>query len=299
VAESSERSDNGEQPVAPAVEVANLVKDVFSDFLRKRTRVLSGVNLTVNRGDTYGLLGPNGAGKTTTLKILLGLMRPTSGNVAILGAAPGDRATLHRIGYLPENPYFYSHLSGREFLDFIGQLFGLGRNARRAKADELLELVKMTAAADKPMRKYSKGMLQRLGIAQSLINDPEVVFWDEPMSGLDPIGRRDVREILLQLKRAGKTIFLNSHLLPDVHEVCDRIAIMHHGKLVCEESIARISATGNYRDLEDYFLAMVAADDEKSQARADDALSDRSSASSSIALAEEADSTKKDADDKP
>jgi ABC-2 type transport system ATP-binding protein len=299
VAESSKRSDNGEQPVAPAIEVANLVKDVFSEFLRKRTRVLCGVNLTVNRGETYGLLGPNGAGKTTTLKILLGLMRPTSGKVAILGAAAGDRATLQRIGYLPENPYFYSHLTGREFLDFIGQLFGLGRSARRTKSGELLELVKMTAAADKPMRKYSKGMLQRLGIAQSLINDPEVVFWDEPMSGLDPIGRRDVREILLQLKRAGKTIFLNSHLLPDVNEVCDRIAIIHHGRLVCEETIARISATGNYRDLEDYFLAMVAADDAKSQAREEDATSSHPCTSDASPVKGEADSKKKDADINP
>jgi len=258
VTSESEQSKNGEQPVAPAVEAANLVKDVFSDFLRKRTRVLQGVSLTVRRGETYGLLGPNGAGKTTTLKILLGLMRPTSGKVTVLDGPAGDRKTLYRIGYLPENPYFYSHLTGAEFLDFIGQLFGMPRQARRERAAELLDLVKMRDAAERPMRKYSKGMLQRLGIAQSLINDPEVVFWDEPMSGLDPIGRRDVREILKQLKQAGKTIFLNSHLLPDVNEVCDRIGIMNKGKLVCQQRIAAISATGNYRDLEDYFLTMIA-----------------------------------------
>jgi ABC-2 type transport system ATP-binding protein len=240
-----------------AIEASKLTKDVFSSFLRKRTCVLQGVSLTVSAGETYGLLGPNGAGKTTTLKLLLGLIKPTSGTLKVLGLAPGTPRLLNRIGFLPENPYFYSHLSGHEFLDFVGQLFSMNKSTRLERAAHLLDEVKMTQAADLPMRKYSKGMLQRLGIAQSLMNDPEVIFWDEPMSGLDPIGRRDVRLILHKLKEAGKTIFLNSHLLPDVNEVCDRVGILNYGELIAEETIANISANGNYKDLEQYFLEKV------------------------------------------
>ncbi|HEY9777298.1 MAG TPA: ABC transporter ATP-binding protein [Planktothrix sp.] len=241
-----------------AIEASKLTKDVFSSFLRKRTGVLHGVDLTVSRGETYGLLGPNGAGKTTVLKILLGLMKPTSGQARLLQLPAGDRTVLCKIGYLPENPYFYTHLTGREFLAFIGQLFGMEREKLKEKSDELLALVKMSDNADKQMHKYSKGMLQRLGIAQSLINDPEIIFWDEPMSGLDPIGRRDVRGIIMALKEQGKTIFFNSHLLPDVHEVCDRVGVLCKGRLVAEETVGAISATATYKDLEEYFMAMIA-----------------------------------------
>jgi ABC-2 type transport system ATP-binding protein len=242
---------------AAAVEASNLTKDVFSSFLRKRTRVLNGVSLNVSCGETYGLLGPNGAGKTTTLKILLGLMKPTSGKANVIGFPAGDQAALQRIGYLPENPYFYSHLTGREFLEFIGQLFSMNAARRRARATELLELVHMSKAENEEMRTYSKGMLQRLGIAQSLMNDPELVFWDEPMSGLDPLGRMDVRSILKHLKERGKTVFFNSHLLPDVFEVCDRVGVMNSGKLVAQTAVSEISASGDYRALETYFLKMV------------------------------------------
>jgi ABC-2 type transport system ATP-binding protein len=245
-----------------AIVASNLTKDVFSSFLRKRTRVLNGIDLTVKGGETYGLIGPNGAGKTTTLKLLVGLMKPSAGQAVVLGLPAGSPTALSKIGYLPENPYFYSHLTGREFLSFIGRLFGMDSQRLKDEAERLLTLVDMSSDADKPMRKYSKGMLQRLGIAQSLINDPELIFWDEPMSGLDPIGRKHVRSILLELKSKGKTIFFNSHLLPDVHEVCDRIGVLNHGRLVADESVANISCDKGYLDLEDYFLKMVAPSDE-------------------------------------
>ena len=241
-----------------AIVASNLTKDLVSSFLRKKKRVLENLNLTIKRNETFGLLGPNGAGKTTALKIFVGLMRPTQGQALVLGAPAGDPTALSRIGFLPENPYFYSYLTGREFMDFVASLFGLSRAARKDRCDELLETVSLNGDdADKPMGKYSKGMLQRLGIAQSLINDPDILFWDEPMSGLDPIGRRDVRAILTKLKEQKKTIFFNSHLLPDVNEVCDRVGILNHGKLVAAEKISAISSSGNYKALEEYFLAAV------------------------------------------
>lgn len=253
---------------AAAIEASQLTKDVFSSFLRKRTRVLNGVDLRISSGETYGLLGLNGAGKTTTLKILLGLMRPTSGNVSVLGTKPGALSMRQKIGFLPENPYFYSHLSGVEFLHFVAGLFSMSEKEKRERAAELLSLVGLTDAQRKPMRQYSKGMLQRLGIAQSLLNNPQVVFWDEPMSGLDPIGRRDVRSILLKLKETGKTIFFNSHLLPDVSEVCDRIGVLHKGRIVSEERVATVCGGGGYRDLEEYFLSTIARCDTASDTAA-------------------------------
>ncbi len=242
---------------ALVVEARKLSKERVSSFLRTRVRVLDELSLAIGQGETYGLLGPNGAGKTTTLKLLLGLLRPDGGAVTVLGKPAGHPEALARVGFLPENPYFYSYLTGREFLDFVARLFGIPANERAEKLFNLMKLAGIESAKDVPMRKYSKGMLQRLGIAQSLINDPSVIFWDEPMSGLDPIGRRDVRKILLDLKEKGKTIFLNSHLLPDVNEVCDRVGILHKGKLVCEESITNISKSGSYADLEEYFLTAV------------------------------------------
>ncbi len=240
------------------IQATNLSKELTSSLLRRKVRILSGLNLSVPKGETFGLIGPNGAGKTTAIKLMLGLLRPTEGKVEILGRPAGDKRALAQIGYLPENPYFYSHLTGREFLDFAGQLFGIDRKERSDRGKELIELVHLKDDADTPMRKYSKGMLQRLGIAQSLINRPAVVFWDEPMSGLDPIGRRDVRQILLTMKEKGITIFFNSHLLPDVNEVCDRVGVMVKGKLIVQEEVKNISASGNYKDLEDFFLEVVA-----------------------------------------
>lgn len=232
-----------------------LTKDRVSSFLRKRVRVLDEVNLSVRRGETYGLLGPNGAGKTTAIKLMLGLMRPDSGQITILESPPGHHEVLRAIGFAPENPYFYSHLTGREFLEFTQSLYGEKKENDLA---HLLDTVGLNLEqAMKPMRHYSKGMLQRLSIAQSLINQPEILFLDEPMSGLDPIGRRDIREILQNLKEKGKTIFFNSHLLPDVNELCDRIGILNQGKLVVEESIANVSGSGDYKDLEEFFLSHV------------------------------------------
>lgn len=246
------------------IQATNLSKELTVSLSRRKVRILSGLNLSVLKGETYGLIGPNGAGKTTSLKLMLGLLRPSEGSVEILGEPAGHKGALSRLGYLPENPYFYSHLTGREFLDFAGELFSIPIKERKERMAELLATVKLEAAADTQMRKYSKGMLQRLGIAQSLINNPEVIFWDEPMSGLDPIGRRDVREILAKLKAAGTTIFFNSHLLPDVNDICDRVGVLNNGKLVAEDLIKNISAEGNYKDLEEYFLEAVS--DKVSQA---------------------------------
>lgn len=239
------------------IQVDGLVKDHVSNFLRKKFRVISGLTLCVRKGETYGLLGPNGAGKTTAQKILLGLLRPTAGTVRVLGRPPGHPQALARIGFLPESPYFYAYLTAGEFLDFFGRLFGLSAVVRKERITKLLDLVSLLEAKDRPIRKFSKGMMQRLGLAQALLNDPELVFLDEPHSGLDPIGRRDVREIMLTLKSQGKTLFFNSHLLPDVHDVCDRVGILHRGNLVGEGDVASISKSGTYQELEDYFMERI------------------------------------------
>lgn len=243
------------------IQAVNLTKDRLSSFLRKRTRVLDGLNLRVLKGQTYGLLGPNGAGKTTTIKLLLGLLKKDSGEVTVLSAPPGTAQALSKIGFLPENPYFYTHLTGLEFLTFMAELFALPKNLIRTRAQSLLEKVSLTDSAHKAMGTYSKGMLQRLGIAQALINDPELLFLDEPMSGLDPIGRMEVRQLLKELKAEGKTIFLNSHLMPDVSELCDHIGILASGKLVAECPVSEITESGNFRALEDFFLQKIKAAD--------------------------------------
>lgn len=239
------------------IETVNLSKVHFSNFLRRKFQALDDLSLTIGRGETFGLLGLNGAGKTTTFKLLLGLARPTSGEINVLGHKAGDVRALARIGFLPESPYFYSYLSAQEFLDFSGRLFSLPAKQRKERAKELLQLVGLTEAAKRPIGKFSKGMMQRLGIAQSLLNDPELIFWDEPTSGLDPIGRRDVRIIMQKLKEDGKTIFFNSHLLPDVSEVCDRIGILNRGKLIYQGKVSDITAGGSYLKLENFFLSSI------------------------------------------
>lgn len=239
------------------IEAKGLVKDHFSHFIKKRFRALHGIDFSVAKGEVFGLLGPNGAGKTTTQKLLLGLLKPTEGTVTVLGHPAGDPRALARIGFLPENPYFYSYLTAGEFLDFFGRLFNLSAAERKERSQKLLEMVSLQDAGDKPVRKFSKGMLQRLGIAQALINDPELIFLDEPNTGLDPIGRRDIRRIIMGLKQQGKTIFLNSHLLPDVNELCDRIMILHRGRCVAAGAVTEISSSGHYRDLEEYFMEAI------------------------------------------
>jgi ABC-2 type transport system ATP-binding protein len=225
------------------VETWNLNKIYRTGFwLNQKVQSLTNCSLSVQSGETFGLLGPNGAGKTTLLKILLGVIRPTNGRAVLLGKLIGDRATKQRVGYLPENAYFYDFLTAWEFLTFVGGLFQISKpilNKRIATTFDLVGLDQKTAKK-KQLRQYSKGMLQRVGMAQALINDPELVFLDEPMSGLDPLGRYQVREIILSLKEQGKTIFFNSHILTDVEQICDRIAILARGELLCVGSLEEI-----------------------------------------------------------
>ena len=233
------------------VAVKDLHKTVAVGFRRRRVQILKGVNLTVAANEVFGLLGPNGAGKTTTVKVLLGLMRPTSGSVEL-----GVEGLGH-VGYLPENPYFYDYLSGREFLGFCARLFGEDAVTRRERVEALLEDVSLLDAADTHLRKYSKGMLQRIGIAQALINDPELVLLDEPMTGLDPIGRVEVKRIIQKLHERGKTVLFNSHILSDVHELCSRIAIMRDGRVIWTGSVDEALAEGE--TLEQFFVRAVQA----------------------------------------
>ncbi|QIZ72321.1 ABC transporter ATP-binding protein [Oxynema aestuarii] len=237
---------SGDRPVA--VEISGLQKIYRTGFWMNQTvETLKGCNLKVYRGETFGLLGPNGAGKTTLLKILLGIVRPTKGKGLLLGHPLGDRAVRARVGYLPENPYFYDTLTGWEILQFSANLCQISASIQRRRIPELLDLVGLSkkAARDKPLRQYSKGMLQRIGMAQALINDPEVVFLDEPMSGLDPLGRYQIREIILSLREQGKTIFFNSHILADVEKICDRVAILARGQLICTGSLKELLGTSD------------------------------------------------------
>ena len=216
-----------------AIEIKNLTKEYTVGFWRKKpVRALDNLNLEVHQGESFGFLGPNGAGKTTTLKILMRLIFPTGGEAKILGADLNDMAMRARIGYLPEQPYFYDYLTARELLVYCGKLFGLSKSESLSRAEKLIQQVGLEHAADKQLRKYSKGMLQRAGLAQSLINDPEVLFLDEPMSGLDPMGRREVRDLIAGLRAQGKTVFFSSHVLSDVEALCDRVAIMNKGCLI-------------------------------------------------------------------
>ena len=200
-------------------------------FFRKRVVALKGLTMEVKRGEVFGFLGPNGAGKTTTLKILMGLVYPTGGAAWLMGRPISDSSVKRNIGFLPEQPYFYDYLTAAEFMDLSGRLFGMRRKEREARAEELLDMVGLSGAKNLQLRKFSKGMQQRIGIAQALINDPELVVLDEPMSGLDPVGRKQVRDIILGLKDKGKTIFFSTHILPDVEVICDRVGILVRGEL--------------------------------------------------------------------
>jgi len=214
------------------VQTEQLSKIFRVGFWGKRVTAVDGLSLEVRRGEVFGFLGPNGAGKTTTLKILMGLIYPTSGTARLFDLDMGDSRAKTRLGFLPESPYFYDYLTSREFLGFYGHLFGLWGTVLDKRIDELLELVGMTHAKDLQLRKFSKGMLQRVGVAQALINDPELVVLDEPMSGLDPIGRKEVRDLILRLKESGKTVLFSSHILHDAEVLCDRVAMILKGRLV-------------------------------------------------------------------
>jgi ABC-2 type transport system ATP-binding protein len=226
------------------IEIENLTKDYETGFWRKRkVRALDGLSLTVDSGQIFGFLGANGAGKTTTLKLLMRLIYPTAGAARILGRDINDIAMHARIGYLPENPYFYDYLTAREFLNYCGELFGLDRATREQRTNELLARVNLESKGwDRQLRKFSKGMLQRVGLAQALVNDPEIVFLDEPMSGLDPVGRREVRDLIASLRTEGKTVFMCSHILSDIEVLCDNVAILKHGRLAHAGSLAELRA---------------------------------------------------------
>src|SRR5918911_3477639 len=216
-----------------ALEIEQLTKDYEVGFLRKRrVRALDALTLAVERGEIFGFLGANGAGKSTTMKLLMRLIYPTAGRAAILGRDINDVSMHARIGYLPEHPYFYDYLTARELLEYCAELFGYTRADCRQRAEELLALVRLDEQSwDKQLRKFSKGMLQRVGLAQALVNDPEIVFLDEPMSGLDPVGRREVRDLIAGLRAKGTTVFMCSHILSDIEVLCDRVAILSRGRL--------------------------------------------------------------------
>jgi ABC-2 type transport system ATP-binding protein len=234
---NSQLSTADTSPVVLTSELRKVYRTGF--WLNQKVVSLKNCSLTVYKGETFGLLGPNGAGKTTLLKLLLGIIHPTSGRGLLLGKPIGDRSVKQHIGYLPENPYLYDYLTGWEFLQLAAGLFQIPQSVQRQRIPQLLELVGLSQAdaRKKLLRRYSKGMLQRVGMAQALINEPDLVFLDEPMSGLDPVGRYQMREIILALKAAGKTIFFNSHVLSEVEQICDRIAILAQGELICSGSL--------------------------------------------------------------
>lgn len=213
------------------LEINDIAKTFHTGFFRKKVHAVRSVSFEIQRGEIFGLVGPNGAGKSTAIKMLLGLVRPDRGDIRMFGQPIDDVSLRNRIGYLPENPMLYEHLNALELLDFYGGLFGLSRRDRRARSLELLELVGLSHALDRPVSKFSKGMKQRAGIAQALINDPDLVILDEPQSGLDPLGRREIRDLVLDLRKSGKTILFCSHILPDVQDICDRVAMMYQGEV--------------------------------------------------------------------
>src|SRR5262245_26360873 len=224
----------------PVLHIRGLHKSFAAHLSLGRTQVLRGIDLEVRLGEIYGLLGPNGAGKTTTLKIVLGLLRADRGNVLLLGKPPGDPASRLKVGFLPENPYFYDYLTAREFMDFYARLIGIPSSERAGASESLLDRVGLRTGRDRPLRKFSKGMIQRVGLAQALLGDPSFVVLDEPMSGLDPIGRREFRDIILSLRESGKTVFFSSHILQDAEMICDRVGILKEGRLVREGDLASL-----------------------------------------------------------
>jgi ABC-2 type transport system ATP-binding protein len=227
----------------PAIRIEELTKDYAVGFWRKRPyRALDRLSLQIEPGEVFGFLGPNGAGKTTTLKLLMQLIFPTSGHAEILGRPVGNVQTRHRIGYLPENPSFYDYLTAEELLNYFAQLFGYDGAERKKRVSNLLDRIGIGRERRMQLRKYSKGMVQRVGIAQALLNDPEVVFLDEPMSGLDPLGRRDIRTLILELRDQGRTIFFSSHILADAEALCSRVAVVAGGRLAGCGSLTEILA---------------------------------------------------------
>ncbi len=219
------------------LEVIGLYKTFHIGFFRKRVEAVRGTSFSVKRGEIFGLLGPNGAGKTTTIKSILRLIFPSKGEIRIFGRPSGDREAAMRVGYMPENPYVYQYLKPIEFLDLCGRLVGLDKRTRRTRSEEMIDKVGLRHAADRPIGKFSKGMMQRIGLAQALLHDPELLVLDEPMSGLDPIGRKEVRDLLVEQRERGKTLLFTSHILSDVELLCDRVVIMNRGEITSEGQV--------------------------------------------------------------
>jgi len=223
--------------MADAIRIQDLRKDFRLGFIPKTHKILKGITFAVREGEIFGYLGPNGAGKTTTIKCLLGLIRPDAGTIEILGRSHLSPRSREPLGFLPENPYFYDYLTAREFLSFTADLFGIGRPEKNERIAKLLALVGLERAADLPLRKYSRGMLQRAGLAQALINEPKLVILDEPLGGMDPIGRKEIRDIIVRFKDQGRTVFFTSHILQDIEMICDRVAIIVGGRIVKEGAL--------------------------------------------------------------
>jgi len=220
------------------LELRDVRKAFKLGFIPKTKEVLKGVSFTVAEGEIFGYLGPNGAGKTSTIKCVLGLIFPDAGEISLFGRSPLDPKSKEKLGFLPENPYFYDYLSAREFLDFYAQLFGVARDERAGRIGRLLKLVDMERAADLQLRKFSRGMLQRVGLAQALINEPSFVILDEPLGGLDPLGRKEIRDIIIGLRDGGRTVLFTSHILQDIEMICDRVAIIVGGRVLSQGRLA-------------------------------------------------------------
>lgn len=233
-------------PGEAVIETRALSKTYRDFWGRQKVRALKALDLEIHRGEVFGLLGPNGSGKTTTIKLLLGLLFPSEGQALVFGKDATDVSKNERIGYLPEESYLYKFLNAEETLDFYGRLFDMPADVRKQRVNELLKLVKIDYARKRPLREYSKGMTRRIGLAQALINDPDLILLDEPTSGLDPIGTREMKDMILDLRDQGKTIVMCSHLLADVQDVCDRIAILHQGEL---KELGRVDALLTVEDV--------------------------------------------------
>ena len=231
------------------VSISKLNKIYQSPFSRQKVHAVKDLSFDVMEGEIFGLLGPNGSGKTTTIKLLLGLLFPTSGEIKLMNESAGSNKSHHRIGYLPEESYLYKFLNADEILHFYGKLFSIPKDKRNKKNDELIEMVGLSNSRKRPLKSYSKGMMRRIGIAQALINDPDFIILDEPTSGLDPIGTREVKDLIIKLKKEGKTVLLCSHLLADVEDVCDRIAIMYDGKMECLGKVSDLLTINDTREI--------------------------------------------------
>ncbi|HRJ50126.1 MAG TPA: ABC transporter ATP-binding protein, partial [Phycisphaerales bacterium] len=261
---------------SPVVVVQHLTK-VFKDFwLRGRARAVDGLSFEIRPREVFGLLGPNGSGKSTTIKIILGLLSATSGRVAVFGKSPTDVAVKKRIGYLPEESYLYPFLDARETLEYYGKLFGLERRTREKRIDELLDMIGLTSAQFRQVREYSKGMQRRIGIAQALINDPDFLILDEPTTGLDPIGTRQVKDLIIELGRRGKTVLLSSHLLADVEDCVDRMVVLYGGMKRAEGTCESLLESQNRTTIETDTL------DDQTVAEIDEVIRRRSSGGNSV-----------------